>query len=1113
MENNPLVDRYDPKQSEESVRAALIRYFGEIGCLPDELSFEDYFSIRVGHSDPLTLEWKEQIRLSGRSDILVTRNGKPFVLVETKAPSVKLDESASLQGLSYARLLKEMPPYTVVTNGLQLEAYDTITGEQLSAGPTGSRWYSNGQTMSGLVGPDRDWASKHLLRHDPVLLDALCQQQVRRELEDLRGNLVEGYRYSPEIYVRRDELHRAAEDFFCSDHLVLGVIAPSGLGKTSLLCNLAEHFADEKDYFVLFFRAIHLRAGLGESIAALFEWEFRKSHSISDVARVIREVQTVQPGRLLVFVDGLDEFPGDRSFLRNELISLSRQLTPDLFRIVLSCKSLDWRLYTRTRGMLNNFGKAVYPESKDGNEPGLRLDLFTPDEVSKAWSKYSSAFSVSGSLPTGAQRDARYPMRLRIMMEVFEGREVPGDLRAIEIYEHSIKRSLEGWSPSERLLAKKLLIELSKLMVEKDLRALDPVLLSKNSSSPASEVDMLFELIRSGVLESDPNGTEVSFSQTFVLFYVYIDWSEGWRELEEPEDIVDAVRKALRTRLGMEALEFFLNSQSLKDSPVLHALIEQSPELFIESVNLQLIPYQGDRRGEAAWDSPDLEEGLTRYARTYSTLRNYLDWGKGALPPYEGEAGVWCSPPRYGIRKRSEARPELVTWFPASDIGSALKDPDPLQESLEEVGGIFGWTTALWDAGVSPEAHALNVIVEHLSRLHQARAWNDTGKRLVSERILFCLEHVPHIFVAGALRGPLWDQLKFESLEDAAKSPLDEISWRGIRMANWVARQLAAADNPYYFRTIFAQYLVLISYSMLYAKHYGHKLDNTSRYRSRIDMTDNYLKKVGEDLLAELPDFLDTNLGRFADCLQMKRLWGSRKILEIIDGPNSRETSFSLIILPDLPPGEAEIRFARVWESSLSENASTTRFSRSNLFVKQGRLTVEVGGKSFRNTRAIVNRVRSGFSHRLTNLLYDLVANEAQTVFPGWTSRTASSKNLLSYPHEHTYPPIVQLWIEENSKYGNWAKWRMSSPCCECNQVLEFTITRDSPMHVESSDVDQYKASAPMCPCCKKADTLEPIRRDFEIRTGWYVKIVDVSYTATGEHSNQTDLSAVEAPD
>src|SRR5205085_1285908 len=99
--------------SEEEVRIALSYYFMELGFSLSELSFEDSFQISLGHT---AISIKKDVALKsvgGKSDMLLARQGRNLAIVETKRPNIKLTDEDKTQALSYARLLHQMPPYTV----------------------------------------------------------------------------------------------------------------------------------------------------------------------------------------------------------------------------------------------------------------------------------------------------------------------------------------------------------------------------------------------------------------------------------------------------------------------------------------------------------------------------------------------------------------------------------------------------------------------------------------------------------------------------------------------------------------------------------------------------------------------------------------------------------------------------------------------------------------------------------------------------------------------------------------------------------------------------------------------------------------------------------------
>ncbi|NNF04795.1 MAG: type I restriction enzyme HsdR N-terminal domain-containing protein [Rhodothermales bacterium] len=114
---NASSDRLDPVRRrlvadgpEEAVRQAFLRYLLEERSIPRGLiSVESGVSGASGSTAPRT-------RDSGRTDIVVhDRTGRPWMLIECKAPDVPLDQSVWNQAARYNRVLDAR--YVLVTNG------------------------------------------------------------------------------------------------------------------------------------------------------------------------------------------------------------------------------------------------------------------------------------------------------------------------------------------------------------------------------------------------------------------------------------------------------------------------------------------------------------------------------------------------------------------------------------------------------------------------------------------------------------------------------------------------------------------------------------------------------------------------------------------------------------------------------------------------------------------------------------------------------------------------------------------------------------------------------------------------------------------------------------
>lgn len=279
------------------------------------MSFEDKFSIQLAHA---SLELgvapkrahksaKQRTRVAGRSDLLLARHGQPLAVIETKAPDHTLTEQDALQALSYARLLVDMAPYAIVTNGKETRVYDTFAHSlDVLAMPTESLWYKQGQQVLS-IGDDLRFQAAQTLH-------LFCQKQASVALEGLKGTVYEVKSYIPEAYVTRLEASEHLTAWLTTTNQpCFALIGNAGIGKTTFLCATAEHYLAQ-DYFVLFYSANTLKDNLEAVIRNDFVWEFDRERGLAHIIERFDEIARAwenaphHPRRLLV-PDGLPAHP------------------------------------------------------------------------------------------------------------------------------------------------------------------------------------------------------------------------------------------------------------------------------------------------------------------------------------------------------------------------------------------------------------------------------------------------------------------------------------------------------------------------------------------------------------------------------------------------------------------------------------------------------------------------------------------------------------------------------------------------------------------------------------------------------------------------------------
>lgn len=134
--------------NEETVKNNIVvPFFKELEFDISEIEYETSFTIRLGRQTILVDGQKD--RASGRLDILFKKGNENLFIVETKPQNQTLSEQDKQQAISYAKLLEQIAPFAVVTNGTSTKIYDTITGEDLSERSLkDSNYVKNGYTIS-----------------------------------------------------------------------------------------------------------------------------------------------------------------------------------------------------------------------------------------------------------------------------------------------------------------------------------------------------------------------------------------------------------------------------------------------------------------------------------------------------------------------------------------------------------------------------------------------------------------------------------------------------------------------------------------------------------------------------------------------------------------------------------------------------------------------------------------------------------------------------------------------------------------------------------------------------------------------------------------------------
>lgn len=424
--------------NEENVKDnVVLPFLHSLGFDKANLTFEDAFSVKWGHNDETVNKKKNASR--PRSDVLVTENGKPLFVIETKKDESDLTEDDKWQAISYARLMiPSFCPYAVLTNGTETKIFDAFTGEEIT--DIGQSSYVKAGYKLQLDYDMQSEAISKLITLNYENLHTLCKYQTDETLNRLITSKKDELKnYIDEVFVTRKSLGNEFEQFLDDENKICFLInGKSGSGKTNLMCNLAQTYSSR--FPVLFVSASQLSSNLDIFIANEFNWNFSTHKYPEQYIKQLHPILEKHDTKLLLFVDALDEWA-----IENPEIKLSeflKQIPGKRIKIILTCKK------TRSVGFLRNkaiplpLSELVFQIDKQPL-PSLNIDEFDNQELWEVKDKAKKYFSFSNDIPTDTLEKCRNPALLRAVCETYQGKKVPDSLNSIEIWQKFLEIKLE----------------------------------------------------------------------------------------------------------------------------------------------------------------------------------------------------------------------------------------------------------------------------------------------------------------------------------------------------------------------------------------------------------------------------------------------------------------------------------------------------------------------------------------------------------------------------------------------------------------------------------------------------------------------------------------------
>ena len=1031
-----MARKHIPKQfdvdSEEEVRFAVAKYFLELDFVESQISFEDQFKVRLGHTECEVNGKRQDGLLRGRSDILITYNGTNLAVIETKRPDHGLTDADAEQAISYARLLRQIAPFAIVTNGTDTKVYDVFSAElQELETPVDSAWEKNGRQSSPIGEHLRFDAARRLFRFNPDAIVAFCKAQLETGLSHLRGTVADWRFYVPELFVPRKNIVTHFEQWIDSDLPVFAIVGDSGTGKTNSMCSLAEQAS--KNHLVLFYQAIQLNKGLVTAIQEDFIWESHADKHISFFVQRLSDFAESQDCSLLIFVDGLDEFACEKTSLQIELSDLVQKTSDLPVKICVSCKSFDWDTFVIDRGQtFNEFAKRIFQLRDSVHRPeiisppkaedvGVQIGEFSQEERDKAFQKYKIAYNLSGDLIGDMAKECVFPLMLRFVAEAYQDGELnlSSTFSNIEIFNTYWRRRIGRLNSELQDTAKTMLSQIATLSVETgdryiDLAALRKAMTEQHIHWNGHANNVLNELLRQNFLRRVAQDSQDRFTFAFerIRAYVYSVVARNW-DSPNTEAALGDIQNIARNRLGLETIEFYFTHIDRGQTELLTEIALSDFDLFTHlTSSLAFKSSIMDIGPEIRADA--YKRRLERFAIAHSKIKHthFPELRTRLLPYSDADTGVWVSSngDMLQLRRCTGEMPEQVAIVEDNLASKLINGESVSEEFLQTLGGegtIYLGTNKLFET--LPQKYAWDIVFSNLKDLVDGRLLNESMTPIIlQERIWDILLDHSHKDDTDSWHNYL-ELLEYSSLQEISRTRIAHLlekvnhyySKTFVKKTNEqesskAADSLLEKHKMEIFRlNYWLELLVELGSSLELPKSSRRDMYNILKDVNKTSEAEQMVTKLVEHIFAEYKLLLQTNFPNFLERFSLYNIKDDTNILiEVWKSPSPYSSDFMYVtyaILPNVTELPANMIVVVNHGNSMSgfvplkyENSETVGLGGD---YGEAELDLNINGIQIREPKAILYKTKLDISIPITSQVYQLIAVEMIRRFGSFRDR------------------------------------------------------------------------------------------------------------------------------
>ncbi|MGA6840607.1 hypothetical protein [Priestia megaterium] len=384
---------------EARVNAELKRIFPQIYNI--RLTHQLSFTVKFGHHK-IKIGKGVQSSSRGRLDILVQYDKVNLAILELKRPGKPLTDEDRDQGISYARLMSQMPPIVVISNGKETSFFRTIDKRE---------WRPDSLDEKAIQSLFReslrcaeyeiDQAVQFLLGRNQNLWEDIFKQQNERTFSHLKGGISDYTQpIISELSFPRVVVRNLKEQLEAGEQLI-ALVGPPLSGKTNVLyqfCNI-----NSNSYMPLYIDSFSIKHGVIQHITNLFSRKIFRATNTQEIRNwLLNGLRQDNQNKIVLILDGWHEHLAEDL---DELI----ELMPGTFSIIISMDESSLTLASQHPGRITKtlFGARVKE---------VFLDLLDKEEFNLARKQIYDKRRLVFENGVQYNTEFRHPRLLRIII-------------------------------------------------------------------------------------------------------------------------------------------------------------------------------------------------------------------------------------------------------------------------------------------------------------------------------------------------------------------------------------------------------------------------------------------------------------------------------------------------------------------------------------------------------------------------------------------------------------------------------------------------------------------------------------------------------------------------